>query len=230
MKIAILGIGNIGKTLVRELTRAGHEITIANSRGPDTIDPSILASGASATTAQDAVTDVDVIILSIPFERLSTVKPILAGVPDETVVIDTANYYPARDGAIDAIEAGQVESLWVIGQLGRPVAKAWNAIGARSFAEYGKARAALAVSPFRLPPIAPSIETWQCDWSMKPASTRSTRAQSRAPGVSSPDRPSIAPTSKRKRWQQRTTQPTKRAFPSVGSVSLRAEPTRTPVT
>ena len=39
---------------------------------------------------------------------------------------------------IDAIEAGQVESLWVAVQLGRPVVKAWNAIGSDSFAKKGK--------------------------------------------------------------------------------------------
>ncbi len=139
MKIAILGTGNIGKTIARELTKAGHALTVANSRGPETIDAEILASGARAATAEDAVRGAEVIILSIPFQRLSTVRPVLAGVPEETVVIDTSNYYPARDGAIDAIEAGQVESLWVAEQLGRPVAKAWNAIGARSFGEYGKA-------------------------------------------------------------------------------------------
>lgn len=139
MKIAILGTGNIGKTLVRELTKAGHEIKVANSRGPETIDKQMLASGTRATTAQEAVKDVDVIILSIPFQRLSTVRPVLAGVPEDIVVIDTSNYYPSRDSAIEAVEAGQVESLWVVEQLGRPIAKAWNAIGARSFAVYGKA-------------------------------------------------------------------------------------------
>lgn len=139
MKVGILGTGNIGKTLVRELAKAGHEIKVANSRGPETIDKQLLANGARAATAQDAVRDVDVIILSIPFERLSSVRPLLADISEETVVIDTANYYPARDGGIDAIEAGQVESLWVVEQLGRPVAKAWNAIGAGSFAEFGKA-------------------------------------------------------------------------------------------
>ena len=58
--------------------------------------------------------------------------------PAETVVIDTSNYYPQRDGRIDAIEAGQVESLWVAEQLGRPVVKAWNSIGSDSFAKKGK--------------------------------------------------------------------------------------------
>jgi len=46
--------------------------------------------------------------------------------------------YPHRDDKIDAIEAGQVESLWVAQQLGRPIAKAWNAIGSGSFATKGK--------------------------------------------------------------------------------------------
>lgn len=41
------------------------------------------------------------------------VAPLLAAVPDETVVIDTSNYYPHRDTRIDAFEAGQVESLWL---------------------------------------------------------------------------------------------------------------------
>jgi predicted dinucleotide-binding enzyme len=59
-------------------------------------------------------------------------------VPEETVVIDTSNYYPMRDGRIEAIEAGQVESLWVSEQLGRPIVKAWNAIGSDSFVRKGK--------------------------------------------------------------------------------------------
>lgn len=39
---------------------------------------------------------------------------------------------------IDAIERGQAESLWVAEQLGRPIAKAWNAIGSASFAKKAK--------------------------------------------------------------------------------------------
>lgn len=82
--------------------------------------------------------DVDVVILSIPLNRLPGIAPLLANVPAEAVVIDTSNYYPQRDGRIDAIEAGQVESLWVAELLGRPIVKAWNAIGSDSFAKKGK--------------------------------------------------------------------------------------------
>ena len=138
MKIGILGTGNIGKTLVRTLSAAGHAVKVANSRGPDTIDASLLSSGAVAVTTADALVDVDVVILSVPLNRIPALAPLVAGLPEQTVVIDTSNYYPFRDDRIDAIEAGQVESLWVAEQLGRPIAKAWNAIGSASFASKGK--------------------------------------------------------------------------------------------
>jgi len=138
MKIGILGTGNIGKTLVRTLSAAGHAVKVANSRGPDTIDASLLSSGAVAVTTADALVDVDVVILSIPLNRIPALAPLIAKLPEQTVVIDTSNYYPFRDDRIEAIEAGQVESLWVAEQLGRPIAKAWNAIGSASLATKGK--------------------------------------------------------------------------------------------
>lgn len=137
MKIGILGVGHIGKTLARNLSAAGHDVKVANSRGPETIEADVLASGARAVTTAQAVEDVDVVILSIPLNRLPAIAPLIAKLPAETVVMDTSNYYPQRDGTIDAIEAGQVESLWVAEQLGRPIAKAWNSIGSDSFAKKG---------------------------------------------------------------------------------------------
>ncbi len=156
MKIGIIGAGHIGKTLVQRLSAAGHDVRVANSRGPDTIEPDVLAFGGRAVTAAEAVADVDVVILSIPLNRIPEVAPLVASVPSETVVIDTSNYYPQRDGRIDAIEAGQVESLWVAEHLGRPIVKAWNSIGADSFAKKGKP----AGTPDRIAlPVAAARET-----------------------------------------------------------------------
>jgi 8-hydroxy-5-deazaflavin:NADPH oxidoreductase len=138
VKIGIIGVGYIGKTLALKLSAAEHKVEVANSRGPESIEADVLSTGAKAVTVQQAVFDKDVIILSIPLNRLPEIAPLLAGVSNETVVIDTSNYYPVRDNKIDSIEAGQVESLWVQEQLGRPVAKAWNAIGSDSFARKGK--------------------------------------------------------------------------------------------
>ena len=138
MKIGIIGVGHIGKSLTQLLSAAGHDVKVANSRGPETIAADVLASGAHAVSLEEAVTDVEVIILSVPLSSIPKLAPMIAGVPRDTVVFDTSNYYPARDDRIEAIEAGQVESVWVSQQLGRSVVKAWNAIGSDSLARKGK--------------------------------------------------------------------------------------------
>ena len=67
----------------------------------------VLSSGGRAVTAAEAVVDVDAVILSIPFDRIPQVAPLIAEVPADTVVIDTSNYFPHRDNGITAIEAGR---------------------------------------------------------------------------------------------------------------------------
>jgi len=137
MKIGILGTGNIGQTLVTRLSASGHDVKVANSRGPETIDPDLLKNGARAVTSAEAVADVDVVIMSTPLRAIAKIAPLIAVLPEEVIVIDTSNYYPARDNEINAIENGMAESVWVSSELGRPIAKAWNAITSASFAEKG---------------------------------------------------------------------------------------------
>lgn len=137
MKIGILGTGHIGKTLVSTLSEAGHSVKVANSRGPETIGPDVLARGGRAVSAAEAMDGVDVAILSIPLVHIPAVASLVGKLAADSVVIDTSNYYPARDGHVEAIDAGQPESKWVVEQLGRPIVKAWNAIGSDSLARKG---------------------------------------------------------------------------------------------
>ena len=126
MKIGILGVGHIGKTLAQQ---AGHSVKVANSRGPHAIEQDVLAFGARAVTIEEALADVEVVILSIPLGRIPGVASLIAKLPEEAVVIDTSNYYPSGDDKIEAIEAGQVESLWVVEQLGRPMPRHGTRLG-----------------------------------------------------------------------------------------------------
>lgn len=128
MKIGILGTGMIGKLLVQKLSAAGHEVKVANSRGPETIDQSILTNGAKAVNTAEALKDVDTVIISIPLNAIPKIAPQIHNLPDDVAIIDTSNYYPQRDEAIPAINKGEVESVWVKEQLKRPFAKAWNSI------------------------------------------------------------------------------------------------------
>ncbi|MEI2260703.1 NAD(P)-binding domain-containing protein [Stenotrophomonas indicatrix] len=138
MKIGILGAGNIGKQLANKLAAVGHDVKVAHSRLPEEIPAEAVETGARATTPGDAMTDIDVAILSMPYTAYEDVKPLIASLPDEVVVIDTANYFPNRDVVIPEIEAGEVESVWVQNLLGRPVTKAWNTIFMMSLRERGR--------------------------------------------------------------------------------------------
>jgi hypothetical protein len=139
MKIGIIGAGHIGGTLTRRLTKLGHDVSVANSHGPDSLAGLAKETGATAVTVREAVRDKDLVIVTIP-ERSVTALPegLFADVPDDTVVVDTGNYYPQRDGRIDAIEAGVPESRWVSDLLGRRVVKAFNNIYAEHLLKEGK--------------------------------------------------------------------------------------------
>ena len=147
MRIGIVGAGNIGSALARHLVATGHEVTIANSRGPDTLRDVAAQTGARAVTVDEALQSAEVVVLSIPQRAVAALpKAVFASLDPDVVVIDTNNYYPSRDGRIEAIERGQVESAWVAEQIGRSVIKAFNNIVAPSLA----AKAAPSGSPGRL--------------------------------------------------------------------------------
>ena len=140
MKIGIIGAGNIGGTLARRLAALGHQVSVANSRGPESLAAFARESGARAVTVEEAARAGDVVIVSIPLKNVSRLpRDLFKGVPDSVVVVDTGNYYPRqRDGRIDPIERGATEARWVADQLGRPVVKAFNNIYARHLLERGK--------------------------------------------------------------------------------------------
>lgn len=138
MKIGIIGAGNIGGTVARKLAAAGHDVKLAGSRGPEAVRALAEKIGATPVSSQDATRDVEVIVLSIPFARIPDVARLFADVPPGTVVIDTSNYYPMRDGQIAEVDAGKPESVWTSEQLGRPVVKAFNAVLAHTLAENGR--------------------------------------------------------------------------------------------
>lgn len=133
MRIGILGVGNIGTTVAHRLAAAGHDVTVANSRGPETLPARALSTGAKGVEAGEVVEDVEVLITSVPYARIPDIAPLVKRLPDDVIVIDTSNYYPHRDGNIAAVDEGQIESHWVSEQFGRSVAKAWNAINTLSF-------------------------------------------------------------------------------------------------
>jgi predicted dinucleotide-binding enzyme len=140
LRIGIIGAGNIGGTLTRRFTALGHDVAVANSRGPETLAKLAADTGAKAVTVEEAAHGRDVVVVTIPQKNIPELPAgLFEGEPDDLVVIDTGNYYPRqRDGRIAEIEKGMPESRWVETHLGRPVVKAFNNIHAEHLMNYGK--------------------------------------------------------------------------------------------
>ncbi len=140
MKIGIIGAGNIGGNLTRRLAALGHEVSVANSRAPDTLWELANETGATTVAANQAAEGAEVLIVTIPEKNIPDLPAdVLDGLAPGAVVIDTGNYYPKqRDGKIDDIENGITESRWVANRLGHPVVKAFNGIYASHLLTHGK--------------------------------------------------------------------------------------------
>jgi 8-hydroxy-5-deazaflavin:NADPH oxidoreductase len=140
LKIGIIGAGNIGAALTRHFTRLGHDVVVANSRGPESLAGLAKETGAKPGTVAEAARGRDLVVVTIPEGKVPDLPPgLFKNAPDDLIVIDTGNYYPRqRDGKIEGIEKGLPESRWVEQQLGHPVIKVFNNIYAEHLAKNGK--------------------------------------------------------------------------------------------
>ncbi|PWT76081.1 MAG: hypothetical protein C5B59_07365 [Bacteroidetes bacterium] len=152
MKIGIIGAGQIGASLTRHYAKAGHKVKVTNASGIEKLRGLESETGAKAVLQGDVVNDVDALIISIPFIEIPRLAKALGhSIAANTIIIDTTNYYPIRDGRIEEIEKGMVESVWVSNHLSRTVVKVYNSILAGSLVQAGlpkgsKNRIALPVS------------------------------------------------------------------------------------
>jgi 8-hydroxy-5-deazaflavin:NADPH oxidoreductase len=124
MRFGIIGVGPIGSIISKKLVKEGHEVKIADARGIERLEGKEFAG--TAVRVEDAIKNIQVLIISLPTSVMPSIRNIIDQVSEEVIIVDTSNYYPFRDGKIEEIENGMVESVWVSNQLGRPVIKAFN--------------------------------------------------------------------------------------------------------
>lgn len=137
MKIGIIGAGKIGGTAARLFVEAGHEVAIANSRGPKSLQSLIteLAPRAKATTVNAAATFGDIVLLAFPW-RIREAMPnptLLQG----KIVIDAMNPYTATGHTYDLGKSTSSEE--VLRRIpGARLVKAFNTIHYRRLAHEGR--------------------------------------------------------------------------------------------
>src|SRR3954447_17429435 len=109
MDIGIIGTGNIGSTLARHLTALGHQVSIANSRGPASLAALAAETGATAATVEKAARAQDLVIITVP-EKAAPQLPGGILTATSAVVVDTGSYSPSREGRIAKIDDGLPET------------------------------------------------------------------------------------------------------------------------
>lgn len=139
MRIGIIGSGHMGEAFARLFSRAGHEVALSNSRGPDSLRSLVseLGDRVRATTTRDAVAFGDVVFLAVPYGVVGeTVRA--AGPFDGKVVVDVTNYYRQRDGA--GVDPGDRSSSEIVAVLvpGARVVKAFNTIWSERLLREGR--------------------------------------------------------------------------------------------
>ncbi|PFG34051.1 NADPH-dependent F420 reductase [Sanguibacter antarcticus] len=127
--IGLIGAGHIGSQVARAAIAHGYRVVVSNSRGPETLTDLIteLGDAARAGTPQEAATDGDLVVVTVPLHAYQQVpvEPLVG-----KTVIDTNNYYPQRDGQISAIDNGTATSASLLQDHlpGAHVVKAFNHI------------------------------------------------------------------------------------------------------
>jgi predicted dinucleotide-binding enzyme len=128
MVVGILGAGRMGRTLARLFADAGHDVRLANSRGPASLRDVVAEVGprAEAVAAGDVAAGADVVVLAARWEQLPDATAAVASW-DGTVVVDTTNprFGP---GPGDVYDTGAQTSSEVVAALvpGARLVKAFN--------------------------------------------------------------------------------------------------------
>jgi predicted dinucleotide-binding enzyme len=131
LKVGILGAGALGQALATRLARAGVQVVIGNSRGPDSLVEILSGLGAGVVAGtREEVVEPEIVFLAVPWLRIPIA---LADLPqwDGRILIDATN--PDKADLELAGVTGQTSSQ-IVEQLapGGRLVKAFNTLKAET--------------------------------------------------------------------------------------------------
>jgi predicted dinucleotide-binding enzyme len=138
VRIGIIGAGHIGRTLAAHFVRAGHDVVLSNTRGPDTLQDVVadLGDHASAATPAEAAVAGDVVVIAIPFGRFRDLP--IQGLRGK-IIVDASNYYPQRDGHLEELDEDHATSSELLqAELDTHVVKAFNSMYWEHLRDFGR--------------------------------------------------------------------------------------------
>ncbi|MBK7805438.1 MAG: NAD(P)-binding domain-containing protein [Saprospiraceae bacterium] len=136
-KVAIIGLGNIGKTIAQNSIKGNRSIFIASRKKEDaTTLAKELGSLATATSTSDAIKNADIIVLSVWFNTIQDLFQQYGSELQGKIIIDPSNpIAPDENGGFKKIigekeSAGQLNAAML--PKGAKLVKAFGTLGAAS--------------------------------------------------------------------------------------------------
>jgi 8-hydroxy-5-deazaflavin:NADPH oxidoreductase len=139
MTTAIIGVGNIGKSVARHLVDGGERVVLAaREESNATALAKELGGLASATSVEKAITEADVVVFAVWFDTLKDLIDQHADLLRGRVVVDPSNpvAQDADGGFVRTLPDGQSSGAVVAGLLPTKAyfVKAFGTLGAESLA------------------------------------------------------------------------------------------------
>ena len=122
--VGIIGAGRLGQAMARTARRAGRDVVIANSRGPESLTSVVsdLGEGVSVATVEEAAA-AGMVVIAVPWDRVPAAVQGLEW--NGQIVIDATN-----DWSADDLNGRTSSELIADLVAGAPVVKAANTLNA----------------------------------------------------------------------------------------------------
>src|SRR5258705_7251693 len=128
MEIGIIGAGDFAQAFAKRALKAGHNVKLSNSRGPDSLREIVnrLGPGLMAATKEEAAA-CEIVLLAVPWDN---VPETLASLPKwkNQILIDGTNPFHRKAGDFTPADVGNLSTSQLIAALapGARVVKALN--------------------------------------------------------------------------------------------------------
>ena len=128
MQIGTIGAGDLAQAFAKRVMKAGYEVKLSNSRGPESLREIVrkLGPGATAAAREEAVA-CEMVLLAVPWD---TVPETLASLPawKNQILLDGVNPFHGKAGSFLPANVGNLSTSQFVAGLapGARVVKAFN--------------------------------------------------------------------------------------------------------
>ena len=128
MEIGIIGAGAFAQAFAKRALKAGHQVKLSNSRGPESLREIVnqLGPGAMAATKEEAAA-CELVLLAVPWDN---VPETLVSLPKwkNQILIDGVNPFHGKAGCFTPANVGNLSTSQLVAALapGARVVKALN--------------------------------------------------------------------------------------------------------